>query len=64
MVQTIERCDRILRIAAHSPGGVKLNDIYCVRNGLRRKGKTVCSQATVFAQTSCFNLIKTLYAFI
>ena len=27
MVQTIERCDRILRIAAHSPGGVKLNDI-------------------------------------
>ena len=35
-----------------------------VRNGLRRKGKTVCSQATVFAQTSCFNLIKTLYTFI
>ena len=43
----------------------KHQSIWCiVRNSLHRKGKTVCSQATVFAQTSCFNLIKTLYTFI
>lgn len=27
MVQTVERCSRILRLVAHSPGGMKLSDV-------------------------------------
>ena len=27
MVQTIERCNRILRLVAHAPEGIKLSDV-------------------------------------